>query len=207
MSREEFVVAHTQVRRPAFVPEVQLHLADDIDVLWRTVGIDTPPPYWGFAWLGGQAVARYVLDHPEQVAGLRVLDLATGSGLVALAAVAAGAAEVAAADIDPYSAAAVALNARLNGATVRFVADDLLTAEPPAVDVVLVGDVCYEQEMARRMLSWLARTEARVLLGDPGRSYLPQGGLVALASYEIPTTRSLEGVRVKRVRVFSPAAR
>jgi predicted nicotinamide N-methyase len=205
VSPEEFVVAHTQVRRPAFVPEVRLRLADDIDALWQLVGTDTPPPYWAFAWLGGQALARYVLDRPEEVAGRRVLDLATGSGLVALAAVAAGAAEVTAVDIDPYSAAAVALNARLNGATLRFVAGDLLAAEPPAVDVVLLGDVCYEQEMTRRVLGWLVRSQARVLLGDPGRSYLPQQGLVTLASYDIPTTRELEGVELKRVRVFTPA--
>ena len=192
--------AHTTVGSPPLVPEVRLHLAEDIEALWQVVGEETPPPFWAFAWLGGQAVARFVLDHPSVVLGKRVLDLATGSGLVAFAAVAAGARDVLANDIDPYSEVAVSLNA-VHNAPVRFVAADLLDGDPPDVDVVLAGDVCYDREMTPRVLAWLARTDAVVLLGDPGRDYLPRQGLTELATYDVPTTRALEGVEVKRVRV------
>ena len=188
------------------MPEVRLHLAEDIEALWHVVGADGPPPFWAFAWLGGQALARYVLDHPGLVRGRRVLDLATGSGLVAFAAAQAGAADVLANDIDPYSEAAVGLNAACN-APVRFDGRDLLDADPPDVDVILAGDVCYDREMTPRVLAWLARTRADVLLGDPGRDYLPRHGLVELAAYDVPTTRALEGVEVKRVRVLSPGPR
>jgi predicted nicotinamide N-methyase len=188
------------------VPEVRLHLADDIESLWKVVGEDGPPPFWAFAWLGGQALARYVLDHPSVVRGKRVLDLATGSGLVAFAAGQAGAVDVLGSDVDPYSEAAVRLNAELNR-PVRFAAEDLLDGEPPDVDVILAGDVCYDRDMTPRVLAWLARTDALVLLGDPGRAYLPQQGLTEVAAYDVPTTRALEGVAVKRVRVLSPAPR
>ena len=171
------------------------------------LGEDRPPPFWAFAWLGGQALARYVLDHPHEVAGKRVLDLATGSGLVALAAARAGAAHVTAVDVDPHSRAAVALNGRLNHLTVEFLLADLLDGAPPDVDVVLAGDVCYDRDMTPRVLAWLGRFEGRVLLGDPGRAYLPQAGFAEVASYDVPTTRALEGVEVKRVRVLSPAPR
>jgi predicted nicotinamide N-methyase len=171
------------------------------------VGEDGPPPYWAFGWLGGQVVARYVLDHPEEVAGLRVLDLATGSGLVAIAAARAGAASVVAADIDPLSSAAVRLNAALNDVRVDPLLADLLDGGPPDVDVVLAGDVCYDRDMTPRVLGWLARFSGRVLLGDPGRAYLPQTGLLEVASYDVPTTRALEGVETKRARVLSPAPR
>jgi predicted nicotinamide N-methyase len=204
---EDVVRRNTAVGRCPLVPEIALHLADDIEALWRVVGEGGPPPYWAFGWLGGQALARYVLDHPEEVEGLRVLDLATGSGLVAIAAVQAGAADVAAVDIDPRSAAAVGLNTALNGVTVEMLLADLLTADPPDVDVILAGDVCYDRDMTPRVLGWLARFGGRVLLGDPGRAYLPQTGFVELTSYDVPTTRALEGVETKRVRVLSPAPR
>ena len=204
---EDVVRRNTTVQRAPLVPEIALHLAEDIEALWRVVGEDGPPPYWAFAWLGGQALARYVLDHPAEVAGQRVLDLATGSGLVALAAAQAGAVAVTAVDIDPLSAAAVRLNAALNDVPVDVVLADLLTGEPPDVDVILAGDVCYDRDMTPRVLGWLSRFEGRVLLGDPGRDYLPRTGLVELASYDVPTTRALEGVEVKRVRVLSPAPR
>jgi predicted nicotinamide N-methyase len=169
------------------------------------VGEDGPPPFWAFAWLGGQALARYVLDHPAEVRGLRVLDLATGSGLAALAAARAGAAHVTAVDVDPHSAAAVRLNAQLNDLAVDVLLADVLADQPPDVDVVLAGDVCYDREMTPRVLAWLGRVRGRVLLGDPGRDYLPRSGFDELASYDVPTTRALEGVEVKRVRVLTPA--
>ena len=204
---EDVVRRNTTVQRAPLVPEVALHLAEDIEALWRVVGEDGPPPYWAFAWLGGQALARYVLDHPAEVAGLRVLDLATGSGLVAIAAARAGAAAVTAVDIDPLSAAAVQRNATLNDVPVDVLPADLLGGDPPDFDVVLAGDVCYDRDMAPRVLAWLSRFEGRVLLGDPGRDYLPRTGFVELASYDVPTTRALEGVESKRVRVLSPGPR
>lgn len=165
-----------------------------------------PPPFWAFAWAGGQALARWLLDHPEEVAGQRVIDLATGSGLVAVAAMKAGAADVLAADIDPFCAAAVAANARANDVQIAFTADNLLDAPPPAVDVICAGDVFYERPMAEAMMAWLTRARAsgtRVIVGDPGRSYFPKSGLTLLAEYSVPTTRELEDQEVKRSRVWS----
>lgn len=187
-----------------FVPEVLLHQADDLQGLWEATGHDAPP-YWAFAWLGGQALARYVLSG-DHVRGKRVLDLATGSGLVAIAAMKAGARSVLAADIDPLSQEAVAANAAANGVEVMWTGLDLLDGRVPHVDVVLAGDVLYEKRMAERVLAWLAGFGGTVLLGDPGRDYLPQQGLVELAAYDIATTRELEGVPVKRTRVFTPGA-
>jgi predicted nicotinamide N-methyase len=209
--RRALVLARTRLQRPPVVPELQLHLADDIVEPWQSLeqelgAGEMPPPFWAFAWLGGQAVARHVLDHPSEVAGRRVLDLATGSGLCALAARLAGAAHVLAADIDPFAQAAVGLNAELNGLDVDTTVEDLLPGPPPDVDVVLAGDVFYEDGMAQAFAAWLhdaADRGARVLVGDPGRHYLPQTGLTPLASYDVPTTRELEGVEVKRVRVFA----
>jgi predicted nicotinamide N-methyase len=184
-----------------FVPEVLLHQADDMQGLWEAVGT-TAPPYWAFAWLGGQALARHVLDS-DTVRGKRVLDLATGSGLVAIAAVKAGARSVLAADIDPLSGEAVAANAAANGVDVRWTGQDLLDGPVPPVDIVLAGDVLYEKQLATRVLTWLHGFQGTVLVGDPGRDYLPQVGLDELAAYDIATTRELEGVPVKRVRVFT----
>ena len=184
-----------------FVPEVLLHQADDMHALWESLG--TPaPPYWAFPWLGGQALARYLLDAAD-LKGKRVLDLATGSGLVAIAAMKAGARSVLACDIDPLSAEAVAANAAANDVEVMWTGLDLLDGPVPHVDVVLAGDVLYERQMATRVLAWLRGFDGTVLLGDPGRDYLPQQGLLELAAYEIATTRELEGVPVKRVRVFT----
>lgn len=183
-----------------FVPEVRLHQADDMHGLWEAVGGDAPP-YWAFPWLGGQALARFVLDHPV-VTGKRVLDLATGSGIVAIAAVLAGAPSVLACDVDPLAGEAVAANARANGVVVPFTQDDLLEGPVPDVDVVLAGDVLYEQAMAGRVLGWLASFKGMVLLGDPGRDYLPHGRFREVAAYDVPTTRELEGMSVKRTRVF-----
>ena len=184
-----------------FVPEVLLHQADDLHGLWEAVGTSSPPS-WAFPWLGGQALARYVLDH-DVVKGKRVLDLATGSGLVAIAARKAGAQSVLAADIDPLSEEATAANAAANGVEVMWTGLDLLAGQVPHVEVVLAGDVLYEREMAARVLAWLGTFAGTVLLGDPGRDYLPQQGLVELRAYDIVTTRELEGVAVKRTRVFT----
>jgi predicted nicotinamide N-methyase len=199
------------LQAPPAVPELLLHLADDITGAWEGVERELatgalPPPFWAFAWVGGQALARHVLDTPAEVRGLRVLDLATGSGLVALAARRAGAACVLAVDVDPVAAAAVAANATANGLDVGFRCADLTDGPVPDVDVLLAGDVCYDRDMTARVLPWLRRAAAggvRVLLGDPGRHYLPQSGLELLTELDVPTTRDLEGVAVKRVRVYA----
>ena len=189
----------------ALVPELLLHQADDLQGLWEATA-EASPPYWAVAWLGGQALARYLLDG-DAVRGKRVLDLATGSGLVALAATRAGATSVLAADIDPLSGEAVAANAAANGLDVMWTGLDLLAGPVPHVDVVLAGDVLYEQAMAKRMLDWLAGFGGTVLLADPGRDYFPPdfrlAGWREVASYDVPTTRELEGVTRKRTGVFT----
>jgi predicted nicotinamide N-methyase len=205
--RRALVLAGTDLRNPSIVPEVELHVVDDIVGLWNVTGEDDPPPFWAVAWLGGQALSRYVLDHPDEVRGKTVLDLGSGSGLVAIAAALAGATQVLAADIDPFCIDAIAVNATHNGVQIDVTVEDLLDAPPPDVDVVLAGDVWYERELAARVLDWLGRSRSRVLIGDPGRAYLPQSGWIELAAYDVPTTRDLEGVDSKRVRVFTPAPR
>ena len=175
------------------VPEVQLHVADDVVGLWEAMeteggGAGLDPPFWAAAWPGGQALARYVLDHPQAVAGRRVLDLGAGSGLVAVAARLAGAASVLASDIDPWSHTAVQVNAELNGVTGIEVVGDVLDAGVPDVDVVLAGDVCYDREMTARVLPFLGAAwlgGAAVYLGDPGRAYVPKEGLVEQATYDV----------------------
>jgi predicted nicotinamide N-methyase len=164
------------------------------------------PPFWAFAWVGGQAVARYLLDHPADVAGKRVVDVGAGSGLCAIAALKAGAAHALAADVDPLCEEAVALNARANGVSVTFSGSDLLDADPPDTDLILAGDVCYEKPLAERVLSWLKRAHGRgvrVLIGDPGRPPFRREGLVRLADYQVPTTRELEDRPVKQTGVFT----
>jgi predicted nicotinamide N-methyase len=189
-----FVRAHTRPRRPGLVPEVVLHVADDVVALWEALerergSAPEEPPFWAAAWPGGQALARYVLDHPETVAGRPVLDLGSGSGLVAVAAAWAGAASVTASEIDPFGRAAVAVNAAANGVPAIAVVGDLLGAEPPAGATVLAGDVCYDRAMTERVLPFLDRACARgsvVLVGDPGRPYLPRERLVEVAGYAVP---------------------
>lgn len=190
----EFVRAHTVATRPALVPELTIRTAPDVVGLWEAIeaGFDTTgldPPFWAAAWPGGQVLARYVLDHPALVAGRTVLDLGTGGGLVAVAAARAGALHVMASDVDPFCAAAVAVNAAANDVTGIEVVGDVLGAPPPDVDVVLAGDVCYDRAMAARVLpflffAWAAGGE--VVLGDPGRTYLPRTGLTAVAAYDVP---------------------
>ena len=205
------MLSRTRLQSPAAVPELRLHLADDMDAAWTSLQDELddgelPPPFWAFAWLGGQAVARHVLDAPELVRGRSVLDLATGSGLCGLAAVRAGATSVRAVDVDPFAAQAVLLNAAANDLHVDVECVDVLEVPPPAVDVVLAGDVFYDAQMSERVQPWLlaaAGAGSPVLVGDPGRHYLPRALLRELASYDIATTRELEGVEVKTVRVYA----
>ena len=206
-----FIAANTRLQPVPHAPEISLGLADEVTPIWRLTEeelgeLGLPPPFWAFAWAGGQALARYLLDHPHEVAGKRVLDFAAGSGLVGIAAMKAGGASVLCADIDPFCAAAVAANAVANGVTLDFTADDLLDAPPPAVDVICAGDVCYERPMTDRVLAWLAQARAkgaRVLIGDPGRTYFPREGLTFLAEYRVPTTRELEDMEIKRSSVWA----
>src|SRR6187549_2791206 len=159
--RRAFIVENTRLQAPPHAPELLLHLADEITPIWRMTEealeeMGLPPPFWAFAWAGGQALARYLLDHPQAVAGKRVVDFAAGSGIVAIAAMKAGAAHVLAADIDSFCGPAIALNAAANDVAVAFTDADLLDAPPPAVDVILAGDICYEKPLAERVMAWLA---------------------------------------------------
>lgn len=213
-----FVRQNTILKPPSLVPELRLHLADRAVPLWELTEEelaekDLPPPYWAFAWAGGQALARYIIDHPETAAGKRVLDFASGSGLVAVAALWVSAAHVVAADIDAFSIAAIALNAEANGLeggleTVRrdMLDEPVLAADgQPLFDLVLAGDVCYEKPMAERAIAWLRRhaaAGATVLMGDPGRSYVPDSGLTRLAEYMVPTPRELEDSDLRRTVVW-----
>lgn len=206
-----FILKNTRLQRPPHTPEIALHLADEITPIWRLteealgeLGLD--PPFWAFAWAGGQALARYVLDRPETVAGKRVLDFATGSGIVGIAAKMAGAKSVLGADIDPFCAAAVALNAEANDVALDFTAENLLESDPPEVEVILAGDISYEKPVAERVRAWLSRAHAngtRVYFGDPRRSYFSTEALVQLAEYEVETTRELEDFAVKRSGVWT----
>ena len=206
---ERFILDNTRLQAPPHVPEVTLHLADEAHDLWQRTEdelaeIGLPPPFWAFAWAGGQGLARYVLDNPQTVSGKRVLDFATGSGLVAIAAARAGASSVTAADIDPFCATAVRLNAAANGAAVTFEGRDLVGHAVDA-DVLLAGDVFYDRAFADHLVSWfseLAQGGTDVLVGDPGRSYLPRERLTKLAEYQVPVTRALEDAEVKRTVVW-----
>ena len=195
-----FVRRNTTIVAPPLVPEIRLHLATEVTPIWQateeTLARNAlPPPFWAFAWAGGQALARYLLDHPANVAGRSVLDLGAGSGLVAIAAAKAGAGSVLAAEVDHFAAAAIAANAVLNEVAISVATEDLLDTVNLRWDVVTAGDVCYEQPMADRVVGWLRGMAARgtiVVLGDPGRAYLPCGGLVERARYVVPTSRELE---------------
>lgn len=207
--RQSFVLAETRRLPVPHVPEIALHVADEAIPLWQkteeelaTLGL--PPPFWAFAWAGGQALARYVLDQPGLVAGCRVLDFASGSGLCAIAAAKAGAAHVAASDLDPFALAAIAINSTANGVVIDTTAVDMI-GHDEHWDVVLAGDIFYERDLADRVFAWLSALKARgatVLIGDPGRSYLPKAELCELACYQVPVTRVLEDADVKQTRVW-----
>lgn len=206
----DFILANTRLQPVSHAPEISLWLADEVTPLWRLTeeelgAMGLPPPFWAFAWAGGQAIARWLLDNPEAVLGRSVVDFASGSGLVGVAAIKSGATSVLCADIDPFCRAAVALNAQANGVSLAFTDADLLDAPPPKADLILAGDVCYEKPMTERVLTWLRQARAvgsEVLIGDPGRSYFPREGLEFLAEYTVPTTRELEDQEVKRSRVW-----
>ena len=219
----EFIRSCTSIAAPPLIPEITLHLSnDEPTVLWEhtereTGRADLPPPFWAYPWAGGIALARYLLDHPERAAGRVILDLASGSGLVAIAAARAGAARVIASDIDPMAVAAIALNAAVNRVEVVVTGADLLAGDAaaaallggatsfPAPDLVVVGDACYERRMAHRMLAFLRRAQssgASALLGDPGRAYLPATGLRPLARYVVPAWPGLEDTEVKESTVW-----
>lgn len=205
-----FIRANTSVLSPPLVPELRLHLADAAVALWvkteeelGTIGL--PPPFWAFAWAGGQALARYVLDMPSVVRNKTVLDLATGSGLVAIAAAKAGAATVLAADIDAFAATACKLNMALNGVALEILWRDLLECPPASFEIILVGDLFYQQSTAERAFTWLRQAAAQgahILIGDPGRSYLPRQQLHMIAEFSVPVTRELEDAEIKKTAVW-----
>ncbi len=209
VDRAAFIRAQTRLLPVPRAPEIRLHMAEEATDLWQKTedeldAIGLPPPFWAFAWAGGQALARYVLDHPDTVRGGRVLDFASGSGLVAIAAARAGAAEVIANDIDPFALAAIALNATANGVVVEAERGDLV-GQDGGWDVVLAADIFYERDTAARVLPWLeglAVGGARVLIGDPGRTYLDSSLLEAIATYDVPVSRALEDVPVKHTGVW-----
>jgi predicted nicotinamide N-methyase len=212
-SARAFVLRHTRLRPVPGLDEIRLHLADEVLQLWHAVQVETDDPdaavpYWAFAWAGGLAIGRYLRDHPEAVAGRRVLDVASGSGLCAVAALRASATSVSGADIDAFAAAAIELNARANGGRATVIPRDILDDEPPDVDVILAGDVCYEAGLADRIMPWLRRANAlgvEVLIGDPGRRYLPTDELVELACYDVRTTTELEDLALKKGSVYALA--
>jgi predicted nicotinamide N-methyase len=214
----EIIRTGTQLGSVPLVPQIRLYQASDPISLWQRTelaagrtGLD--PPFWAFAWAGGQALARYLLDHPERVKGRRVTDIASGSGLVAIAAAKAGAVAVTAYDTDPLAVAAIGINAAANGVTVRAICADILDGDgppSPGADLLLAGDAFYERGLAVRVMRFLDRGHARgiaVLAGDCGRAYLPRDRLTALASYDVPGLRVLEDTDVKRTTIWAPLAR
>ncbi len=206
---DAFIRANTSIMAPPHVPELRLHLASEAHDLWLKTEdeleeIGLPPPFWAFAWAGGQGLARYILDNPDIVRGKRVVDFASGSGMVAIAAALAGAAHVLAVDIDPWAKSAVMLNAAVNGVTIDVVSDDVIGKDLDA-DVLLAGDVFYDKGFADALIPWFSTLTSKgvaVLVGDPGRAYLPKTKLVACATYQVPVTRALEDSEVKQTTVW-----
>ena len=204
-----FICENTRILAPSHVPELSLHLADDAVSLWELTEeqlgeLGLPPPFWAFAWAGGQALARYLLDHPDTVRGKHVLDVASGSGLVAIAAMKAGAASALAVDIDSFAAHAARLNAALNSVRVET-GDADPVGQPTGAEIILVGDLFYDRDLAPRVLAWLLKLQGdgkHVLIGDPGRTYLPRDKLEQIGAYDIPVTRALEDAEVKRAAVW-----
>lgn len=210
VSAEAFIRANTRVLAPPLVPEIALHLAEESLPIWQKTEeelgqMNLPPPYWAFAWAGGQALARYVLDNPTLLSGKRVLDLGAGSGLTAIAGMKAGAARVLASDLDLIALAAIHLNAALSGVEVSTTADNLLERAPGAFDVVLVGDLFYERALADLVLRFIGEASAAgalVLIGDPQRNYFPRGRFASVGEYRVPVTRELEDAEIKRTSVW-----
>jgi len=205
---EQFIAAHTAVSRASIVPEVALHLATEITPIWQASEAwlqerNIEPPFWAFAWPGGQALARAVLDAPERIAGRRVLDFAAGCGVAAIAAAQRGAAHVEAAEIDPLAAAALRLNAALNGEDIAVTEGDVVGA-PCRWDVILAGDVCYEAPMTAHILPWLRGMagQCEVWVADPGRAYLPGQGLEPIATHAVPTSLELEDRTLREVTIY-----
>jgi predicted nicotinamide N-methyase len=204
-----FIRENTRILAPSHVPELKLYLADDAVSLWELTEeqlgeLGLPPPFWAFAWAGGQALARYVLDSPNTVHGKSVMDVASGSGLVAIAAMRAGAASALAIDIDAFASHAALLNAELNGVNIET-SDADPVGQPTDAEVILVGDLFYDRDLAPRVLAWLIEQQAdgkTVLIGDPGRTYLPRDKLEQIAAYDIPVTRALEDAEIKRAAVW-----
>lgn len=212
IDRTDFILANTRLLAPPLVPEIKLHLAEESLPIWRKTEeelgeMGLPPPYWAFAWAGGQALARYVLDHADRIAGRSVIDIGAGSGIGAIAAAKAGARDVRAADIDAIAVAATLLNAAANDVTVAATTDDWLAGAPPPADVVLVGDLFYERALAEQVMAFVRAAAARgslVLVGDPRRNYFPTSDFTAVAHYEVPVTRELEDAEIKRAAVWQP---
>jgi predicted nicotinamide N-methyase len=204
-----FILANTGVMAPPHTPEIPLRLADEAHDLWLKTEeeleeIGLPPPFWAFAWAGGQGLARYILDHPSCVAGKRVVDFASGSGLLAIAAAKAGAQSVIAVDIDPWTETAIALNSALSAVEIAFCGDNIVGQTIDA-DVLLAGDVFYDKSFADALIPWFASLRAEgteVIVGDPGRAYCPRDRMQALATFEVPVTRALEDSEVKKTTVW-----
>jgi predicted nicotinamide N-methyase len=208
-----FIRANTRLLAPPLVPEILLHLAEESLPIWRSTeeelgAMNVPPPYWAFAWAGGQALARWILDTPAAIAGRRVLDLGSGSGLAAIAALKSGARYALAADIDPLALTAIQLNAAANGVAIATTGDNLLAGPPPEdFDLVLIGDLFYERALAEQVLAFISAVAARghaVLIGDPRRSYFPRDHFAKVADYRVPVTRELEDAEIKQTAVWRP---
>ena len=209
-SRTAFILSNTRLLAPPLVPEIRLHLAEESLPIWQKTEeqlgeINVPPPYWAFAWAGGQALARYILDNPSDLAGMSVLDLGSGSGLTAIAAMKSGAARVLAADIDAIALASIGINAKANDVRIETTAKDLLAESADRFDVILVGDLFYERQLADKVLAFIelaAAQRALILIGDPQRNYFPRDRFEKIAEYEVPVTRELEDTLIKRTAVW-----
>ncbi len=205
----EFIRTQTVVATPSIIPEIKLHLATEVTPLWklteeRLKSDNLPPPFWAFAWPGGQGLARYLLDNPEVVRGKRVIDFAAGSGVAAIAAMKAGAKEAVATEIDPLAQESITLNAALNNVKVVNVGELDMTKVPKHIDLIMAGDVCYNQAMSTKLLRWLwlcIASGVRVLIADPGRAYMPKEGIIPRATYVVPTSRDLEDQESRTVIV------
>lgn len=207
---QTFVCENARLMAPPLVPELKLYLAEESVPIWQKTEdelgeMNVPPPFWAFAWAGGQALARYLFDNPDVAAGRRVLDLGSGSGMTAIAAAKCGAVSVLAADVDQFAAAASLLNAEANGVTIAVTGDDLLSNPPQPAEVILIGDLFYERALADRVIAYIdaAKSQgAAIYIGDPQRSYFPRDKFTLLASYHVPVTRELEDSEIKKTAVW-----